>query len=312
MKKMFASLVVGAALGVVFVTGGTDAHASEVDGVWTPRTVEQIKADINKAKDNKYTIVWGDTLSGISQATNITVQKLADMNKIANVDLIYAGNTLVFEGNVVTAKNDKGETVAQSVVTPQDKNDANKPVGKQAEEKAQGTTASSQSQNKQGTTMTSGKTATSSQGTSAAVTGTNGSQTGTSGSVEGTTSSTAGTTTSSGTVETPAQPSEPATPSQPTQPSKPAEKPSTGGEQGGATTPTTPDTTPINMGNSGKVFDSEEAASEYGYAEIANENSPWYGYRFGASQLVNKDYELLGTWTVDFREYGSASTNYVE
>ena len=27
MKKMFASLVVGAALGVVFVTGGTDAHA---------------------------------------------------------------------------------------------------------------------------------------------------------------------------------------------------------------------------------------------------------------------------------------------
>lgn len=310
MKKMFASLVVGAALGVVFVTGGTDAHASEADGVWTPRTVEQIKADIAKAKDNQYTIVWGDTLSGISQATNITVQKLADINKIANVDLIYAGNTLVFDGNVVTAKNDKGETVAQTVVQPQDKNDANKPVGKQApakqaEEKAQGTTASSQSQNKQGTPATSGKPATSSQGTSAAVSGTNGSQTGTIGSVEGTT-------TSSGKVETPAQPSKPATPSQPTQPSKPAEKPSTGGEQGGATTPTTPDTTPINMGNSGKVFDSEEAASEYGYAEIANENSPWYGYRFGASQLVNKDYELLGTWTVDFREHGSASTNYVE
>ncbi|MCO5532476.1 LysM peptidoglycan-binding domain-containing protein [Enterococcus faecium] len=310
MKKMFASLVVGAALGVVFVTGGTDAHASEADGVWTPRTVDQIKADIAKAKDNQYTIVWGDTLSGISQATNITVQKLADINKIANVDLIYAGNTLVFDGNVVTAKNDKGETVAQTVVQPQDKNDANKPVGKQApakqaEEKAQGTTASSQSQNKQGTPATSGKPATSSQGTSAAVSGTNGSQTGTIGSVEGTT-------TSSGKVETPAQPSKPATPSQPTQPSKPAEKPSTGGEQGGATTPTTPDTTPINMGNSGKVFDSEEAASEYGYAEIANENSPWYGYRFGASQLVNKDYELLGTWTVDFREHGSASTNYVE
>lgn len=315
-------MIVGAAAGVVFVTGGSEAHASETDGIWTPRTVDQIKADIAKAKNNQYTIVWGDTLSGISQATNLTVQKLADLNKIANVDLIYAGNTLVFDGNVVTAKNDKGETVAQSVVTPQDKNDANKPAGKQAsakqvEEKAPGTTASSQSQNKQGTTATSGKTATNSQGTSAAVSETNGSQTGTSGSVEGTASSTAGTKISSGTVETPAQPSEPATPSQPadnqpTQPSKPVEKPSTGGEQGGATTPTTPDTTPINMGNSGKVFDSEEAASEYGYAEIANEKSPWYGYRFGASQLVNKDYELLGTWTVDFREHGSASTNYVE
>ncbi|MDG4599067.1 LysM peptidoglycan-binding domain-containing protein [Enterococcus gallinarum] len=320
MKKMFASLVVGAALGVVFVTGGTDAHASEVDGVWTPRTVEQIKADINKAKDNKYTIVWGDTLSGISQATNITVQKLADMNKIANVDLIYAGNTLVFEGNVVTAKNDKGETVAQSVVTPQDKNDANKPVGKQAEEKAQGTTASSQSQNKQGTTMTSGKTATSSQGTSAAVTGTNGSQTGTSGSVEGTTSSTAGTTTSSGTVETPAQPSEPATPSQPAdnqpmQPSKPAEKPttptqpSTDGNQGGTTTPVIDPSTvtdqeprPDMIGNSGMVFNSEEEAMAYGWKEIKDENSKWYGYGFGAPSLLNKNLDPINKWSVDFYE----------
>ena len=367
-KKVLVSLIVGAAAGVVFFASGNDAQASEVNRVWTPRTVDQIKADIAKAKNNQYTIVWGDTLSGISQATNLTVQKLADLNKIANVDLIYAGNTLVFDGNVVTAKNDKGETVAQSVVTPQDKNDANKPVGKQApakqvEEKAPGTTASSQSQNKQETTTTSGKTATSSQGTSAAV--------GEYGQLEGFYSKayvengtkyaeagpfatgkdflnwfdatypgkeTAGffalsgefdektgdysnlvakkaieyvgdsgnTTTEN--VETPAQPSEPAMPSQPaekpstsTQPSTPTQ-PSTGGEQGGSTTPTTPDTTPINMGNSGKVFDSEEAASEYGYAEIANEKSPWYGYRFGASQLVNKDYELLGTWTVDFTE----------
>ncbi|MFZ7299405.1 LysM peptidoglycan-binding domain-containing protein [Enterococcus gallinarum] len=300
-KKVLVSLIVGAAAGVVFFTSGNDVQASEVNRVWTPRTVDQIKADIAKAKNNQYTIVWGDTLSGISQATNLTVQKLADLNKIANVDLIYAGNTLVFDGNVVTAKNDKGETVAQSVVKEQDKNDANKPVGKQAsakqvEEKAPGTTASSQSQNKQGTTTTSDKTATSSQGTSAAVSGTNGSQTGISGSVGGTTSSTAGTTAPSNQAETPAQPSKPAEkPTTPTQPS-------TGGEQGGSTTPTTPDTTPINMGNSGKVFDSEEAASEYGYAEIANEKSPWYGYRFGASQLVNKDYELLGTWTVDFTE----------
>ncbi|MFS8090780.1 LysM peptidoglycan-binding domain-containing protein, partial [Enterococcus gallinarum] len=85
MKKTLVSVIVGAALGVVFVTSGTDAHASEADGVWTPRTVDQIKADVAKAKDNKYKIVWGDTLSGISQATNLTVRKLADLNKIANV-----------------------------------------------------------------------------------------------------------------------------------------------------------------------------------------------------------------------------------
>ncbi|OOG23233.1 peptidoglycan-binding protein LysM [Enterococcus casseliflavus] len=311
-KKVFVSLIVGAAAGVVFFTSGNDAQASEVNRVWTPRTVEQIKADVAKAKNNQYTIVWGDTMWGISQATNLTVQKLSELNKIANVDLIYAGNTLVFDGNVVTAKNDKGETVAQSVVTPQDKNDASKPVGKQepAKSTTDKTKTATPGQNEQGTTATSEKTDKSSQETNTTVSGT-------SGSVEGTT-------TSSGKVETPAQPSKPATPSQPTQPSKPTEKPSTpiqpttptqpitGGEQGGATTPATPDTTPINMGNSGKVFDSEEAASEYGYAEIANEKSPWYGYSFGAEQLLNKDYELLGTWTVSFLEEGYASGDLIE
>ncbi|MDN6949206.1 LysM domain-containing protein [Enterococcus faecium] len=263
-KTLLTSLIVGAAAGVVFFASGNDAQASEVNRVWTPRSVEAIKADIAKAKDNQYTIVWGDTLSGISQATNLTVQKLADLNKIANVDLIYAGNTLVFDGNVVTAKNDKGETVAQSVVTPQDKNDANKPVGKQepakqVEEKASGTTASSQSQNKQGTPATSGKTATSSQGKSAAVSGTNGSQT-------GTTSSTAGT-------------------------KKPSE---------------TEQPQYIGVGNSGKIFDSEAAASEYGYAEINNENSPWYDMRFGANELLDSNYNNTGKWTVDFLENGFA------
>ncbi|MGM0231234.1 hypothetical protein IGJ28_003326 [Enterococcus sp. AZ091] len=320
-KKALVSLIVGAAAGVVFFTSGNDAQASEVNRVWTPRTVDQIKADIAKAKNNQYTIVWGDTLSGISQATNLTVQKLADLNKIANVDLIYAGNTLVFDGNVVTAKNDKGETVAQSVVTPQDKNDANKPVGKQEPakqtgEKALGTTASSQSQNKQGTPAISDKTATSSQGTSAAVSETNGSQTGTSGSVEGTNSST-GETVAPGNVETSAQPSKPTTPSQPTQPSKPAEKPSTpvqpttptqpstGGEQGGTTKPSeTEQPQYINMGNSGKVFNSEKEAEDYGWSVVHDSSSEWYTESFGANELLDSNYNNTGKWTVDFLKTG--------
>ena len=301
-------MIVGAALGVVFVTSGTDAHASEADGVWTPRTVDQIKADIAKAKDNKYKIVWGDTLSGISQATNLTVRKLADLNKIANVDLIYAGNTLVFEGNVVSVEDDKGETVAQTVIRPQDKNDANKPVGKQepAKETTDKAKETAPVQKDQGTTTTTGTTDTSNQGTV--------------GSQSGTTSIENGTAMSTSQTETPASPTsssvEQPGDNQPTQPSQPEEKPTTptqpsaGGEQGG--TPTTPDTTPINMGNSGKVFDSEEAASEYGYAEIANEKSPWYGYSFGSEQLVNKDYELTGKWTVSFLEEGYASGELTE
>ncbi|MGM0208462.1 hypothetical protein IGI96_002982 [Enterococcus sp. DIV0421] len=311
-KKVFVSLIVGAAAGVVFFTSGNDVQASEVNRVWTPRTVEQIKADVAKAKNNQYTIVWGDTMWGISQATNLTVQKLAELNKIANVDLIYAGNTLVFDGNVATVQNKQGETIAQTVIQPEDKNDASKPVGKQepAKSTTDKTKTATPGQNEQGTPAASGKTATSSQGTSAAASGTNGSQTGTSGSVEGTTSSTAGTTAPSGTVETPAQPSQPAEkPSTPVQPTTPTQ-PSTGGEQGGSTTvPVTDPSTvtdqeplPEMIGNSGKVFNSRDEANNYGYAEIEREDSEYSG--FWVEQLVNKNAEPLNKFTVDFYKDG--------
>lgn len=93
---------------------------------WAPRSVEQIKNDIT---GNEYTIVWGDTLSAISQATNISVEKLASWNSISNVDLIFAGNKLVFNGDVVSVQDNSGNVVSQSVIKPEDKNDATKPVG---------------------------------------------------------------------------------------------------------------------------------------------------------------------------------------
>lgn len=313
-KKMLVSAIVGTVLGVVFVTGGTDAHASEMDGVWTPRTVDQIKADIAKAKDNQYTIVWGDTLSGISQATNLTVQKLADMNKIANVDLIYAGNTLVFDGNVVTAKNAQGETMAQTVVQPQDKNDATKPVGKQEMNQGDASKSTSSSKTKDSTmdmkenekpadTMDSNN-----QGASA--------------SNNGTTGATGGTTGSTGKVEMPTQPSQPAEQStkpveQPTQPNQPVTptQPSTSDNQGsGTTTPAIDPSTvsdqepdPAMIGNSGKVFNSFAEADAYGENEIKDPNSKWYGYGYGAGNLLNKNHDPIDKYTVDFHEVGSLS-----
>lgn len=124
--KLLKVLAVGVTVGGIALAINQEKVSAEE---WTPRTVEQIKADI---KGNEYTIVWGDTLSGISQATNITVQKLADINKIANVDLIYAGNKLVFEGNVATVQNSAGETVAQTVIQDTDKVNPTQPVGQPA------------------------------------------------------------------------------------------------------------------------------------------------------------------------------------
>ncbi|MDC4248082.1 LysM peptidoglycan-binding domain-containing protein [Enterococcus faecium] len=251
MKKFMASLVVGAAFGVVFVQG-VNAHASEADGVWTPRTVDQIKADIAKAKDNKYTIVWGDTLSGISAATNLTVQKLADMNKIANVDLIYAGNTLIFEGNVVSVQDKENKTIAQTVIQPQDKVDAKKPVGKQEEtkqaaEKTKATTAKTkETAEKQANDQATKPSDTSAEKTTQSTQPTD-VQTGTSTTDNGTTSTQGGTSASTGSVETPAQPSAPAEQSGTQTPSQP----STGGNTGGSTTqPSTP-AQPSTGGNTG-------------------------------------------------------------
>ena len=208
MKVLALGVTVG---GVALATAHEKAEAAE----WTPRTVEAIKADVAKSNGD-YTIVEGDHLWGISQATNISVQKLADMNKIANVDLIYAGNKLIFSGNVATVQNNKGETVAQSVIKPQDKVDSTKPVGQPAT--SQGTTSNNttNSATQNTTTPSTGNT----------VTGNT--QTG------GQTTGNAGTTT----------PSAPENNSGTTQPDN-NQNGSTGGNAGGG------QTTPSNSGNNG-------------------------------------------------------------
>lgn len=71
--------------------------ASEQDGVWVARTVEEVKADIQNIDNlSHYTIKWGDTLSAISGATDISVDSLVEINRIANRDLIFANNKLYF------------------------------------------------------------------------------------------------------------------------------------------------------------------------------------------------------------------------
>ena len=81
----------------------TTVQASEEDGVWVARTVEQVKADIQK-EDNffKYEIKWGDTLSVISEATNIPVDVLKEMNRISDRNLFLPHNELLYtEGESV-------------------------------------------------------------------------------------------------------------------------------------------------------------------------------------------------------------------
>ena len=91
----------------------TTVKASEEDGVWVARTVEQVKADIQK-EDNffKYEIKWGDTLSVISEATNIPVDVLKEMNRVSDRNLFLPHNELLYtEGENVTDSKTKHKIV---------------------------------------------------------------------------------------------------------------------------------------------------------------------------------------------------------
>ena len=305
--KLLRVFAIGATIGGVALA---TAHEKVDAAQWTPRTVEQIKADVSKSNGN-YTIVEGDYLWGISQATNITVQKLADMNKIANVDLIYAGNKLVFDGNVATVQNNKGETVAQSVIQPQDKVDSTKPVG----QPVQGTTNSA----------TQNTTTPSTDNTVAGNTQTGDQTTGNTGTTMPSTPESNG-----GATQTPTQPSQPnnngnqngsiggntgggqTTPSTPgnsgstTTPSQP-NQPNNGGSQGGntgTTTPSKPQAPTIvagKVGNSGMIFNTVKEAIDWGNDQLDDPNSEWVskGYtRFVGGPIIYSD----GTtkYTVDF------------
>ena len=114
----FRKLRTGAIVAIgVFLIGlasiQTTVQASEEDGIWVARTVEQVKADIQK-EDNffKYEIKWGDTLSVISEATNIPVDVLKEMNRVSDRNLFLPHNELLYtEGESVTDSKTKHKIV---------------------------------------------------------------------------------------------------------------------------------------------------------------------------------------------------------
>ncbi len=93
-----------------FYQNQTSAHAADITN-WIASTPEQITNNLTTQNINpkqlngqQYVIQWGDTLWGISQATGISVEKLAYDNNIQNIDLIYAGDILILnrDGQVPT------------------------------------------------------------------------------------------------------------------------------------------------------------------------------------------------------------------
>ena len=118
-----AGLTLSAAA-LMMLTNDTEASANEFSSSnWVPRTVLEIEQDINNAiadlgNDDvlEYTFQWGDTLWGVSQATDISVDKLAKVNDIDNRSLIHVGTTVYISRDlsVVSVQNDE-EVVSYDV-----------------------------------------------------------------------------------------------------------------------------------------------------------------------------------------------------
>lgn len=86
-----------------FYQNQTSAHATDITNQITS-TPQQISNNLTTQNINpqqldgqQYVIQWGDTLWGISQATGISIEKLAYDNNIQNIDLIFADDVLILK-----------------------------------------------------------------------------------------------------------------------------------------------------------------------------------------------------------------------
>lgn len=97
-KRMFIA-------GLSFALGGTLLYTNPITTkaamytpeTWVARTVQEVKNDLVE-NENTYLLVWGDTLSVLSEATGVPIQRLVDMNNIANRDFILAGHSIYLAG----------------------------------------------------------------------------------------------------------------------------------------------------------------------------------------------------------------------
>ncbi|WP_434716773.1 LysM peptidoglycan-binding domain-containing protein [Lacticaseibacillus paracasei] len=255
------------------------SQSTNVLANWTANTPSHIKAQIQaqaidpaNAKDAVYTIQWGDTLWGISQATGISIDQLVTDNHIANRDLIIAGAKLTLNGSAKAqafVQNAQGQS-ADSKASVSGANGAAAGTSGTAGSKANtattpsGTEASGSSVKGTNTSTGSGNAGTSEGGSGSAVTPSKPSTgSGDSSSTVNPSKPSTGTGSSSSSSNDGASTSKPSTPStgsgsegsgssssgsdaskpsEPSQPSKPSEpsKPSTGSGDDGSTTPSKP------------------------------------------------------------------------
>ena len=96
LKKTVLATIAVAFLGISGMTTST-VKADE----WVARTTEEVKDEIvhNDEGVQEYTVKYGDTLSVIAEAMDVSLDALIRVNDIQNANLIYAGTTIKFSAD---------------------------------------------------------------------------------------------------------------------------------------------------------------------------------------------------------------------
>ena len=231
-KMKMTKLVSMSTIAATVLSGLVLAASPVQAATWTARK----PAEIQISKGQKvYTIQWGDTLWAISQRTNITVAKLAQLNCVANPSFIMTGATLTLDWSqagtaTATMMAPDGTVTGQSTIQQQDKVDPAKSVGTTVSgskvTQAAGQTASSAT-NEQSSTTTPSEPASSVASSSSQATNSGTSSTSSSSKESGSTNANSSSSTSSSAVtpssssssqESSSSSSKPSTPSTPSEP----------------------------------------------------------------------------------------------
>lgn len=116
MSKIYSKSLILAVLGLgVSISGNTIVKAEQRE--WKANTSTTIKKG-----DTEYKILWGDTLSLISRDSGITIETLTQLNNILDANWIYEGNIIYFgNGATATVKDESGNVIAETPLTPADK-----------------------------------------------------------------------------------------------------------------------------------------------------------------------------------------------
>jgi len=129
-SRLFVTSATLAVVGLIATANPSQANAAEYRAsTWRARTSDEIKQDIqNLENGSKYTFQWGDTLSAIAFATDISVNALVDVNDIGNADLIIAGNAIVLSQDHSIVTVGQGEDVKSYDVSEEEAVEVETPV----------------------------------------------------------------------------------------------------------------------------------------------------------------------------------------